>query len=225
MKASPRRNLHSGKGLTACSRGKTSVVTSLAWLMCQILHGALTQMKAACGGLHFVPSTSYRSSARAGQEGAELATEITHIGSSCAHPKFHPTKHLHVTHGPAVSGTHRQGETWSKSVPIFLRPRSLHYLLASSSEHEAEKYHEESHCPGYSTGVTTPGVVQHTDAAVDSPQCSCTSHPSTRHCTQSMWCRRQRDGAAQRTSINSPLWCRCNTCTDWTLARESPLLA
>ena len=44
-------------------------------------HGALTEMRAASGGLHTVPSTFHRSCARAVQEGAELLTEITHDGN------------------------------------------------------------------------------------------------------------------------------------------------
>ena len=43
--------------------------------------GALMEMRGASGGLHTVPSTLHRSSARGGQEGAEPATEITHNGS------------------------------------------------------------------------------------------------------------------------------------------------
>ena len=47
LKTEPKTHMHSGKSVTARSRGKTSLATSLAWLMCHSLHAQYNEAQAA----------------------------------------------------------------------------------------------------------------------------------------------------------------------------------
>jgi len=83
-----------------------------------VLH---TQMRAASGGLHTVPSTLHRSRARARQEGAELATEITHDGSLVRIRFGEEITHLHLVRHCFITPNDNDNDTLREVPHLSMR--------------------------------------------------------------------------------------------------------